>query len=228
MDNDLAVQALRLLGAMLAGALIGLEREYRGREAGFRTHILVSSASSLLMLLVVFQFDWLPTGSTDEIRLDPTRMAQGIMTGIGFLGAGVVLKEGLNIRGLTTAASIWMTASIGIMFGIGMYFAALVALAITLVTLAFLTNVIRRIPTRQYAILSVRVNADGVPSEDDIVKMITDSGVSAAKTSYRLKDGVREYEMTVRTVRQSDYRDLAERLLADEQIVDYRIDSIAH
>jgi putative Mg2+ transporter-C (MgtC) family protein len=228
MDNDLTIQALRLLGAMGAGALVGLEREYRGREAGFRTHILVCTASSLLMLMVVFQLDWLPAGSTDEIRLDPTRMAQGIMTGIGFLGAGVVLKEGLNIRGLTTAASIWMTAAIGIMFGIGMYYAALMALVITFVTLALLTNVVRLIPTRQYAMLRVRVNADSPPSEKEILKMITDSGVSAAKTSYRLKDRILEYEMTIRTVRLSDYRDLAERLLADNQVVDYRIDLIAH
>lgn len=227
MDNDLAIQALRLASAMLAGALIGLEREYRGREAGFRTHILVCTASSLLMLIVVFQFDWLPAGSTDEIRLDPTRMAQGIMTGIGFLGAGVVLKEGLNIRGLTTAASIWITASIGIMFGIGMYFAAFIALAITLVTLAFFTNVARRIPTRHYAKLRVRVNVTDDLPEDEIVKMVTECGLSAAKTSYRFSDHVREYEMTVRTTHPSDYSDLANRLLAARQIMDYRIDMIA-
>lgn len=212
---------------MLAGALIGLEREYRGREAGLRTHILVSTASSLLMLVVVFQLDWLPEGTTDEIRLDPTRMAQGIMTGIGFLGAGVVLKEGLAIRGLTTAASIWITASIGIMFGIGMYFAAGAALIIALVTLAFFTSITRRMPTRQYAKLRVRVNADGGPSEDEITKMVTDCGLSAAKTSYRLENRVREYEMTVRTVRPSDYSDLADRLVADGKITDYRIDMIA-
>jgi putative Mg2+ transporter-C (MgtC) family protein len=212
---------------MLAGALIGLEREYRGREAGLRTHILVSTASSLLMLIVVFQADWLPIGSTDEVRLDPTRMAQGIMTGIGFLGAGVVLKEGLAIRGLTTAASIWITASIGIMFGIGMYFAAVIALVIALVSLAFLTGLSRRMPTRQYAKLRVRVNADDGPSEEEITKMVADCGLSASKTSYRLENRVREYEMTVRTVRPSDYSNLADRLVADGKITDYRIDMIA-
>lgn len=227
MDTDLEVQALRLVSAMLAGALIGFEREYRGREAGFRTHILVCTASSVLMLIVIFQRDWLLPGTTDDVRLDPTRMAQGIMTGIGFLGAGVVLKEGLNIRGLTTAASIWMTAAIGIMYGVGMYFAASLALAITIVTLGFFTSVTRRMPTRQYALLRVRIKADSGPSEDYIVEITTDCGVSTAKTSYRLQDGVMEYEMTLRTTRQSDYRDLAERLLVDEQISDYRIDLIA-
>ena len=108
----------RLLAGLAAGALIGYERSYHGRPAGFRTHALVCMASSLLMLVTVYEAHWVRTVS-DSIRLDPTRMAQGIMTGIGFLGAGAILKEGLTIRGLTTAASIWITAAIGVLAGIG-------------------------------------------------------------------------------------------------------------
>ena len=88
-----------------------------GREAGFRTHALVCVSSSLLMVLMVFQWELVPKEYLDTVRVDPSRMAQGIMTGIGFLGAGVIIKEGLTVRGLTTAASIWMTASIGIVIG---------------------------------------------------------------------------------------------------------------
>src|SRR5688572_14837753 len=88
------------------------------------------------MLVTVYQSDWMTSAPLDTIRTDPTRMAQGIMTGIGFLGAGVIFKEGLTVRGLTTAASIWMTAAIGILVGIGFYFAALVGTAATLTVLA--------------------------------------------------------------------------------------------
>ena len=100
---------------MLAGGLIGLERSFHGRPAGFRTHALVCLASALLMTVTAFQSVWIPEADLELFRTDPTRMAQGIMTGIGFLGAGVIFKEGLNVRGLTTAASIWITAAIGIL-----------------------------------------------------------------------------------------------------------------
>ena len=101
----------RVSGALLVGALIGFERSFHGRPAGFRTHALVCLASSLLMLVTVYQNEWMTAVPLDAIRTDPTRMAQGIMTGIGFLGAGVIFKEGLTVRGLTTAASISVTAA---------------------------------------------------------------------------------------------------------------------
>src|SRR5690242_18530742 len=116
---------LHLLGSLAAGGVIGLERSYHGRAAGFRTHALVALASSLLMSLTLYQDHWLPADALEAFRGDPSRMAQGIMTGIGFLGAGVIYKEGLNVRGLTTAASIWITSAIGIMMGIGFYFPAI-------------------------------------------------------------------------------------------------------
>jgi putative Mg2+ transporter-C (MgtC) family protein len=120
-----------LLAGLCAGALIGYERSYHGRPAGFRTHSLVCMASSLLMLVTVYEAHWVRVAS-DSVRLDPTRMAQGIMTGIGFLGAGAIIKEGLTIRGLTTAASIWITAAIGVLAGIGFYFPLVVSVVLTL------------------------------------------------------------------------------------------------
>ena len=93
----------RLLVALAAGSIIGLERAFHGRPAGLRTHALVSTASCLLMLLTAYQWELLADVPVETIRVDPTRMAQGIMTGIGFLGAGVIMKEKLTVRGLTTA-----------------------------------------------------------------------------------------------------------------------------
>ncbi|WP_455219878.1 MgtC/SapB family protein, partial [Kaarinaea lacus] len=135
--EDLVTVSSRLLVALFAGGLIGLERAYTGRPAGLRTHSLVCMSSSLLMLLTVFQWELLTNAPLDTVRVDPTRMAQGVMTGIGFLGAGVIMKEKFTIRGLTTASSIWMTASIGIILGMGFYTAGLLATVLTLVILSF-------------------------------------------------------------------------------------------
>ena len=98
--------ALPILGAVVAGGLIGFEREWRGRAAGFRTHILVSLASALLMLAAMGQADWAFRALPDEnIVTDPTRMAHGVLTGIGFLCAGVIFRTGFSIHGLTSAGS---------------------------------------------------------------------------------------------------------------------------
>src|SRR3984893_7735792 len=100
MTHDELVIVVRLGAALLIGAMIGLERSYHGRPAGFRTHSLVCLASSLLMLVTVYEGQWFTPQSMQRVVVDPTRMAQGIMTGIGFLGAGVIMKEGLSVRGL--------------------------------------------------------------------------------------------------------------------------------
>jgi putative Mg2+ transporter-C (MgtC) family protein len=110
-QSEFAEMILRLAAAIAAGGIIGLERTYRGRAAGFRTHALVCVASTLLMLVTVYESHWFSPQAAARVVVDPTRMAQGIMTGIGFLGAGVIVKEGLTVRGLTTAASIWVTAA---------------------------------------------------------------------------------------------------------------------
>src|SRR5688572_32838072 len=94
MEREYQVILEHLLTALAAGGLIGFERSYHGRPAGFRTHSLVCIASSALMLLTVYQGHWYPAEFAGRVTLDPTRMAQGIMTGIGFLGAGVIFKEG--------------------------------------------------------------------------------------------------------------------------------------
>ena len=91
--------ATHLLASLGAGSLIGLERSFHGRPAGFRTHTLVCVTSSLLMLVPLYQWQWLPGVPLEAVKMDPTRMAQGIMTGIGFLGAGVIYKEGQRSGG---------------------------------------------------------------------------------------------------------------------------------
>src|SRR5262245_36743437 len=142
---------IHLLSAVVAGGAIGLERSFHARPAGFRTHTLVCLTSSLLMLLTIYQRQWLPGIPLETVRIDPTRMAQGIMTGIGFLGAGVIFREGLSVRGLTTAASIWVTAAIGILIGVGFYVAALLATLLVLGTLSVFRRIEQAMPSQIYA-----------------------------------------------------------------------------
>src|SRR5207247_8253675 len=151
MGHDDLVIIGRVTGALVVGALIGFERTFHGRPAGFRTHSLVCIASAILMIVTVYQNQWMTFLAHDAIRTDPTRMAQGIMTGIGFLGAGVIFKEGLTVRGLTTAASIWVTAAIGILVGIGFWFAAVVGTFATLAVLAVFRWIEQMLPAEFYA-----------------------------------------------------------------------------
>ena len=137
MTTLLFTYGLPLLSALVAGALIGLEREWRGRAAGFRTHILVCLSSTLLMLASTSQGAWMFSVLPDqEVIADPTRMAHGILTGIGFLCAGVIFRAGFSIHGLTTAASLWTVSALGILFGAGLFWLGwgLVALATLLIS----------------------------------------------------------------------------------------------
>src|SRR5678809_87573 len=154
--NDYLEISLRLVIALTFGGLVGLERSYHGRPAGFRTHTLVCLAASVLMLVTVYESQWFAARGMERVTVDPTRMAQGIMTGIGFLGAGVIMKEGLSVRGLTTAASIWITAAIGILVGIGFYVPAGIATALTLGTLSLFRWIEGKMPTEFYSSFNVR------------------------------------------------------------------------
>jgi putative Mg2+ transporter-C (MgtC) family protein len=126
---------LRLLFACVLGGLIGFERELRDREAGVRTHLLVSLGSALFTIVSAFGFHEFLVNGGSVVRADPTRIAAQIVTGIGFLGAGAIIREGLSVRGLTTAATLWVVAAIGMACGAGYYWPAAAATALTLFAL---------------------------------------------------------------------------------------------
>jgi putative Mg2+ transporter-C (MgtC) family protein len=222
---DAALDVLVHLGtALVAGGLIGLERSYHGRPAGFRTHALVCMASSLLMLVTVYQDRWFG-GAPDSVRVDPTRMAQGVMTGIGFLGAGVIMQEGLSVRGLTTAASIWMTAAIGILAGVGFHVAVVIATALSLGTLSVFRWIESAMPTLVYAHHQVRFRRDNVLPESELRALLVEHGFSVANMSYRLNgDGTYfEYRMTIRSHSERNANALARTLNARPDVVEFRI-----
>jgi putative Mg2+ transporter-C (MgtC) family protein len=215
----------RIVAALAAGGLIGLERSHRGRPAGFRTHALVCLAASLLMLITVYELHWIPQSAEATLVLDPTRMAQGIMTGIGFVGAGAIIKEGLTVRGLTTAASIWVTSAIGILTGIGFYFAAVVGTVLVLGTLSAFRWIEAKLPTESYSLFMVRFARGAVMPEPDLRALVQATGFTLSNLSYRLHgdEGQFEYRMTLRTLKPRNAHALAERLKADPAVLDFRI-----
>src|SRR5438105_4634698 len=126
---------LRLAVAALLGAAIGLEREIREHEAGLRTHILVAVGSAVFTIVSAYGFrDFLVNGGS-VVRADPTRIAAQIVTGVGFLGAGAIIRQGLSVRGLTTAATLWVVAAIGVAAGAGWYGPALITTLFTILAL---------------------------------------------------------------------------------------------
>jgi putative Mg2+ transporter-C (MgtC) family protein len=153
----------RIAAALLASFLIGLERESRGRAAGLRTTMLVCMASATAMLLTDL---WFNTAALSPLsggyRPDPTHVAQGLLTGMGFLGAGTILRQGGIVQGLTTSAGLWFVTVLGIAFGSGYYLIGVIAFCLAMFTLFILPFFERNIHIERYATLTVTLSQDGV------------------------------------------------------------------
>lgn len=177
------------------------------------------------MLVTLYQWKWMPGVSLDTVRTDPTRMAQGIMTGIGFLGAGVIFKEGLSVRGLTTAASIWITAAIGILVGVGFYAPAILATVLTLGTLSLFRWIEDRLPSHNYAHHFVRFDRNNVMSEPELKAFLATLGFTISNMSYRASDDglAFEYRMVIRTIYPDNLSKLALALRQNANIRAFRI-----
>jgi putative Mg2+ transporter-C (MgtC) family protein len=225
MEQAYSVIALHLLGALSAGGLIGFERTFHGRPAGFRTHSLVCVTSSLLMIIPMYQSLWLPGVPLGTVQTDPTRMAQGIMTGIGFLGAGVIYKEGPTVRGLTTAASIWLTAAIGILFGVGFFGPAIAATVLALGILAAFRWIEVWMPQQMYAHHHIQFHRDATMPENELRAMLAQHGFSIANMAYRVvEDGqFFEYRMILRTTDPANTSKLATALRNLDLVHEFRI-----
>jgi len=141
-------ELLRVVVAAGLGGAVGLERELREREAGFRTHLLVSVGSCLFTLVSAYGFHEFLVGGGNIVRADPTRIAAQVVTGIGFLGAGAIIRQGFSVRGLTTAATLWVVAAIGMASGAGYFSAAVITTALVLFSLWPLRIIAFRVMTR--------------------------------------------------------------------------------
>jgi putative Mg2+ transporter-C (MgtC) family protein len=204
---------LRLLLGTLLGGIIGFERQTHGRPAGFRTQLLVCVACVLLMIISEnYQTHGLHT--EEYVRMDPTRIAAGAMTGVGFLGAGVILKTGLSVQGLTTAACIWIVAAIGLAVGVGQYLAAVTGSIITFISLWMLRILETRIPRLTYRYITLVTDASG--DEATICAIFKESGFHVSKMDYEIAiaDSRKSFIFTISSKSRLPVKDLIEKVSA--------------
>ena len=229
MTNDLPHVALNLAAAWGAGSLVGLERSYNGRAAGFRTHALVGLASATVMVVALAPGFTPGMTTSGTAQVDATRLAQGVMTGVGFLGAGVIFKEGVNVQGLTTAASIWATAAVGLLCGLGVLAPAAMVTAAILATLFVFRWFEGVLPIRRYALAVFRFEAARAPTEDALCDLLDRHTVTWSDVSYALTDGgkVVEFRGNLSTRRNARLGDLSEHLRQAPGLIEFELTSIA-
>jgi putative Mg2+ transporter-C (MgtC) family protein len=216
---------LRVLGAAVLGGLVGLERELRSRPAGFRTHILVSLGACLFTMAGAYGVSAFFAGDVPpDLRFDPTRVAAQVVTGIGFLGAGAIIRTGSNVQGLTTAAALWVTAAIGLAVGLGFWGGAV---AVTGATIAALYGLrwlekgpIKRLGKERYQFV---INAGGALTVSDLATAIESCRGRIEMIHLETDDspegrGLRRIELVVRLPGVGDPRDLAGALGAVEGV----------
>ncbi|WP_295707596.1 MgtC/SapB family protein [uncultured Brevundimonas sp.] len=216
-----------LIGAVLAGGLIGFEREWRGRAAGLRTHLLVALASCLLMLAAMSQGQWAFEALPDEnIVTDPTRMAHGVLTGIGFLCAGVIFRTGFSIHGLTTAASLWITSALGLLFGAGMFGLGAAGTLVTVGVLTGLRLVSARLPPKTLVDAEVCWRRGATSPEPEIEQLFRDVDPTTRHNRFELIEQGRMIRRSwkLQAAREDQLKRLAEALCRMEGVTAYRFD----
>ena len=186
---------LNVFGALLLGLLVGYERSYNGRAAGMRTYGLVCMASAALTVIGGYSHFWFGGQTIAAAGADPTRIIQGIVTGIGFLCAGVIMKEGLNISGLTTAASLWVSSVIGILVGIGFYAAAMSLALLSAICMVSVSKLATWLPSRQAVAIVLQFKKDFVPVEDVLRSMASARGydIAGGTIAISVQDGKPEW-----------------------------------
>ena len=215
-----------VLAAMTAGGLIGVERTYHGHPAGFRTHILVCLTSCVLMLAAMHQATWsfiaLPG---QNVVIDTTRMSHGMLTGIGFLCAGVIFREGFSVHGLTTAASLWVTSAIGVLFGVGMLPLAFLAAGATLAVLGVLRLADAKLPHIGVMDVTLKWRRNAAPGEARVRNMLSDSGMKAVRLGHVVsQDGkLHEHHLKVKGPMPLDIDGLVERLSSEDGLAGFSV-----
>lgn len=179
-----------LFGALLLGLIVGYERTYHGRAAGMRTYGLVCMASCAITVIVGYPSYWYggiaAAQSLGHLAADPTRVIQGIVTGVGFLGAGVIMKDGLNISGLTTAASIWSSSAIGILVGVGFYSAAILLTILSAALMMWAARLEQWLPSRPAVAIVLRFRPGFSPQEEVLSRVARERGYEVAGGSFTI------------------------------------------
>jgi putative Mg2+ transporter-C (MgtC) family protein len=180
-----------ILGALLLGLVVGYERTYHGRAAGMRTYGLVCMASCALTVLTAHPLHWfggLPASTfAHYVPPDPTRVIQGIVTGIGFLGAGMIMKDGMSISGLTSAASLWASSAIGILVGVGFYAAAILLTILSASLMMWAARIERLLPSRPAITLTLTYRAGVEPDRGAVEAAAQARGYRVAPGSFHVR-----------------------------------------
>src|SRR3954454_23154806 len=215
-------ELLRVVVAAALGGAVGLERELREREAGFRTHMLVAVGSALFTLVSAYGFREFLVGGGSVIRADPTRIAAQIVTGIGFLGAGAIIRQGLSVRGLTTAATLWVVAAIGLASGAGYYSAAVITTLVALVSLWPL-RIAAHVVTSRFRAETRRLVAQ-LPSGESPAEVIDtiEADASVETIEIRQEGDRRTLELTLELERPEQAQKLVMRLADVENVLEVR------
>jgi putative Mg2+ transporter-C (MgtC) family protein len=209
---------LRLILAVALGGLVGLEREVRGRQAGFRTNMLVCVGSALVMIVSIhFSAQPWEHSPNININIDPARIAYGVMTGIGFLGAGTIIQTRGSIRGLTTAAGLWCVSAMGLAVGFGLYGISIGAAILILVILWFMDYISNSLPHQHYREITVRVPYR-VGCVDDLVKKVEAAGMRVMDHGYQRPGDLSQIDIQLHITyfQMKRYYDLEKMLERDE------------
>jgi putative Mg2+ transporter-C (MgtC) family protein len=196
-DLELWEGLLRLLLAALLAGVIGVERELREQEAGLRTHMLVCVGSTMFMLVGVYGWSGYDLGNQIGVVVDPSRVASYVVSGIGFLGAGAIIRHGINVRGLTTAASLWVVAAIGVAVGAGMYGLAVATTALVILALWPLAQVKSRLAGRRASTKRLAVTLDPRASIVATLAAVEEGGYDIESVEVAEEDEARRVDVVV-------------------------------
>ena len=217
-ELDLWEGLLRLLlAAVLAGA-IGIERELREQEAGLRTHMLVCVGATMFMLVGVYGWSDYELGNDIGVVVDPSRVASYVVSGIGFLGAGAIIRHGINVRGLTTAASLWVVAAIGVAVGAGMYTLSVATTALVILALWPLAQVKNMLAGKQEATKRLAVTLDGGASVIAALAAIEEAGLEMTSIEVGEEDEVRRLDVVITTAAETSLGELLDNVGALEGV----------
>jgi putative Mg2+ transporter-C (MgtC) family protein len=196
-DLELWEGLLRLVLAALLAGVIGVERELREQEAGLRTHMLVCVGSTMFMLVGVYGWSGYDLGNQIGVVVDPSRVASYVVSGIGFLGAGAIIRHGINVRGLTTAASLWVVAAIGVAVGAGMYGLAVATTALVILALWPLAQVKSRLAGRRASTKRLAVTLDPQASIVATLAAVEEGGYDIESVEVAEEDEARRVDVVV-------------------------------
>lgn len=216
---------VRLLVACICGCIIGVERSFRQKEAGIRTHIILALGAALMMIVSKYGFFDIAEMDMNSLRADGSRIASNIVTGISFLGAGVIFVRGGSIKGLTTAAGIWATAGVGMALGAGMYTIGIICTIGMIVIQLILHKFMPFSENMETNIISIKIN-EGSQALEEITEQLTQAGIMVTGIRFKKQDnGITKAELTVRTKKTASMKALLDLINTNEAIQEFTLET---